>query len=67
MVNPADVSDRYAIVGFITGFVGFLIFPILISIKGYQSEKYRIFAVMGIIISFIEIIALVVLGVIFYS
>lgn len=67
MVNPADVSDRFAIIGFSTSFIGFLIFPILISIKGYASEKYRAFAVTGIIISFVEIIALVVLGVIFYS
>ncbi len=66
LVNPSDSDDRYAIIGFITSFVGFLIFPILISIKGYKSKKHHSLALAGVIISFVEILTLVILIIIFY-
>lgn len=66
LVNPSDSDDRLALIGFITSFIGFLIFPIPICIKGYKSKKHRGLAVAGVVISFIEIIALVILIIIFY-
>ena len=66
LVNPNDRDDRLAIIGFITSFIGFLIFPIPLCIKGYKSKKHQKLALAGVIISFIEILALVILIIIFY-
>lgn len=67
LINPINVSDRFAVIGFITSFVGILLFPILLCIKGYESDKYRKLSIAGIIISFVEIIALIVLAIVLTS
>lgn len=60
-------NDRMAIIGFITSFVGFLVFPALLSKFGLKSEKYHKLALAGLIISLINIGLLIIFGIILRS
>ncbi|MGM9970924.1 MAG: putative ABC transporter permease [Anaeroplasmataceae bacterium] len=61
-LNNEKNVDRFAIAGFITSFLGFIAFPLGLSLIGLKSKKYKKLAIAGIVITAIEIILLIVFG-----